>query len=57
MIKRANRIIGHIFVDEDGDMTITPCLRIAPEDEDRLKAIWRHKFISADERLDSANKA
>ncbi len=50
------RIIGHIFVDDDGNLTVTPTMRVSPEDLARLQSIWRHKLISSDDRLAAARK-
>lgn len=47
-------MIAHIFVDDRGELSITPCTRITEEDEERLKAIWRHHLVTVDERLSAA---
>ncbi len=52
-----DRLIAHVFIDDTGKLTVTPCVRISEEDEERLKAVWRHRFVSVSERLANAREA
>ncbi len=49
-------MIAHIFVDADGNLTVTPTVRASQEDVQRISAIWRHKVLTVDERLCAAVK-
>ena len=48
------RMIAHVFVDEHGNLSVTPCVQSSDEDIARLQAIWRHRFVTVDERLFNA---
>lgn len=48
------RMIAHVFVDENGNLSVTPCAHASDEDIARLQAIWRHRFVTVDERLFNA---
>lgn len=50
------RILGHLFIDDKGAITATPTVRATAEDIARLKAMFRDRFVSVDERL-SAGRA
>ncbi len=51
-----SRMIAHIFVDDNGELTVTPIVRASQEDVQRISAIWRHKVLTVDERLSAARK-
>lgn len=48
---RCSRIIGHVFLEPDGSLSVTPSPSASEEDEQRLAAIWRHSFVAINDRL------
>ena len=49
----SSELIGHIFRDQDGKLSITPCLRTDEVDKARLRICARRigRWVSATERL------
>ena len=50
-LDRRSRIIGHVFLEPDGSLSVTPSPSASEEDEQRLAAIWRHNFFTINDRL------
>jgi hypothetical protein len=47
------RIVGHVFLEEDGTLSVTPAVRICPDDEARFRVavLKLGRWRSVNERL------